>query len=74
LSQYDYEYAFDEEDWDRVAENNRYDQYYCMKVEISSLSGDFGVEKFLNWLAECDRLYKYTGISYSRMVKTAWFI
>jgi hypothetical protein len=45
-----------------------------MKVEISSLSGDFGVEKFLNWLAECDRLYKYTGISYSRMVKTAWFI
>ena len=45
-----------------------------MKVEISSLSGDFGVEKFLNWLTECDRLYKYTGISYSRMVKTAWFI
>jgi len=41
---------------------------------ISSLSGDLGVEKFLNWLAECDRFYKYTGISYSRMVKTTWFI
>ena len=52
--QYDYEYSSDEEDRGNVVGNNRYDQDYCMKVEIYPFGGDKRVEKFLDWLAKCD--------------------
>lgn len=45
-----------------------------MKVEISLFDCDLGVEKFRDWIVECDRFYKYTRISYLRMVKTIGFI
>lgn len=56
----------------KVARNNMYDQDYCMKVEISSLGGDLGVE-FVDWLATRDRFYEYKGILDSRMIKIAGF-
>jgi len=44
-----------------------------MKVEISSLSGDLRAKEFFDWLAECDRFYEYTRVSYTKMVKTLGF-
>ncbi|KAG6782016.1 hypothetical protein POTOM_011403 [Populus tomentosa] len=65
--QHDNKCSSNEEDQGDIAGNNRYNQDYCMKVEISSFGDDIGVEEFLNWLAECDLFYKHTGISDSRM-------
>jgi hypothetical protein len=66
-------YSSDKEDWGKVARNNTYDQDYHIKVEISCFGGDLGVEDFLDWLVECDRFYKNTRVSYSRMIKTTGF-
>ncbi|KAJ6942136.1 hypothetical protein NC652_008064 [Populus alba x Populus x berolinensis] len=67
--QHDNKCSSNEEDQGDIAGNNRYNQDYCMKVEISSFGDDIGVEEFLNWLAECDLFYKHTGISDSRMTQ-----
>lgn len=52
--QYDYKYSSNEEDRGKVVGNNRYDQDYRMKVEISPFGGDKRVEEFLDWIAKCD--------------------
>jgi hypothetical protein len=72
--QHDNECSSNEEDRGDFARNNRYNQDYYIKVEISSFGDDIGVEEFLNWFAECDLFYKHSGISNSRMVKITGFI
>ncbi|EEF31354.1 conserved hypothetical protein [Ricinus communis] len=49
--------------------NYRGDNEYKLKVDILNFNSDFYIKKFLDWLTEVDKFFKYTEFPENREVK-----